>query len=183
MARSPWPFQDLAFRFTPVLVAVIGWNAIWTWATPLDRAWLPPPRDQTVLTIGVFTAPTNGPQADGYAFETVDGRQLRLRCRPTGAAKDECLSRSSGMGNRSGQSATVRYYVAGERAGQPARPVLLGAKSGKTWLLRTSDQTAWLKQQAQTEQRRKVHWRTAISAVLTLAAGFVGLLLYRRFRR
>ena len=87
------------------------------------------------------------------------------------------------MGNRSGQYATVRYYVAGERAGQPARPVLLGAKSGKTWLLRTSDQTAWLKQQAQTEQRRKVHWRTAISAVLTLAAGFVGLLLYRRFRR
>ncbi|MEH0197895.1 hypothetical protein V7S57_20235 [Caulobacter sp. CCNWLY153] len=181
--RSPWPFQALAFRFAPVLVAVIAWNAIWDWATPVDPAWTPPPRERTILTIGVFKTATNTPRADGYAFETVDGRRLRLRCRPAGAAADDCLNGGGKIGDHSGRYATVRYYERIESRGAAPRLVLLGAKSGSDWLLRTDDQKARLTALGQTERRRKAHWRTAISAAVTLLAGFIGLVLFRRFRR
>ncbi len=180
---SPWPFQALAVRFAPVLVAVIAWNTIWTWATPLDPAWTPPPRDKTVLTIGVLKSPTDKPQADGYDYETVDGRRLRLRCAPVGATADDCLNGGGRLGDHAGRYATVRYYELADGAGGAPRRVLLGAKSGPDWLLRPEDQKARLAAQAKSEKNRKVHWRAAISAALTLAAGFIGFLLYRRFRR
>ncbi|NGM52384.1 hypothetical protein G5B46_22465 [Caulobacter sp. 602-2] len=183
MPRSPWPFQALAFRFAPVLVTVIAWNAIWDWATPGDPAWTPPPRERTVLTIGVFKTATDAPRGDGYAFETIDGRRLQLRCRPVGAAADDCLSGGGKVGDHSGRYATVRYYAWIEGRGAAPRLVLLGAKSGSDWLLRTQDQKARLTALGEAERRRKAHWRTAISAALTLAAGFIGLLLYRRQQR
>ncbi|MFT4255070.1 MAG: hypothetical protein QM608_21620 [Caulobacter sp.] len=180
---SPWPFQALAVRFAPVLVAVIGWNTVWSWATPLDPAWTPPPRDKTVLTIGVFSTPTDKPQAEGYAYETVDGRRLRLRCAPVGAAPDDCLNGGGRVGDHAGRYATVRYYERAESPGAPPRRILLGAKSGPDWLLRPEDQKAKLAARAEADRRRGIHWRTAISAALTLAVGFVGLLIFRRFRR
>ncbi|PVM93115.1 hypothetical protein DDF62_01935 [Caulobacter radicis] len=180
--RSPWPFQALAFRFAPVLVAVIAWNAIWDWATPVDPAWNPPPRERTVLTIGVFKTATDAPRADGYEFETVDGHRLRLRCRPTGAVPDDCLNGGGKVGDHSGRYATVRYYERIEGQGAAPRLVLLGAKSGSDWLLRTDDQKAKLTALGEAERRRKAHWRTAISAAATLLAGFIGLVLFRRLR-
>ena len=179
--RSPWPFQALAFRFAPVLVAVIAWNAIWDWATPVDPAWTPPPRERTVLTIGVFKTATDTPETNGYDYETVDGRRLRLHCRPMGAVADECLNGAGKLANHAGRYTTVRYYERIE--GAAPRLVLLGAKSGSDWLLRPEDQKAKLAALAEAERRRTAHWRTAISAALTLATGFIGLLLYRRFRR
>jgi hypothetical protein len=77
----------------------------------------------------------------------------------------------------------VRYYEPATGPGDAPRRVLLGAKSGPDWLLRPEVQKARLAAQAKSDKNRKVHWRAAISAALTLAAGYVGLLLYRRFRR
>lgn len=182
-ARSPWPFQDLAFRLAPVLIAFLGWHVVWNAAVPPDPTWATPPRERTVLTIGVFKTATDAPQANGYDYETVEGRHLRLRCQPAGATPDDCLGGGGRVGDHAGRYATVRYYERPAGPGGPARLVMLGAKSGADWLLRPEAQKASLTARAEGERARKVHVRTAISAALTLAIGFVALLLVRRFKR
>ncbi|MBI1686640.1 hypothetical protein [Caulobacter hibisci] len=179
--RNPWPFQDLAFRLAPVLVAFMGWHLVWNAAVPLDPAWTPPPRDKTVRTIGVISSRTDAPQPNGFDYETVDGRRLKLLCEPRNEAPaTPCLNGRGRMGDHAGRYVAIRYY---ETTGPAPQRILLGAKSGQDWLLRPEDQKAHLAARAEGDRTRKVHWRTAISAAATLAAGFIVLLLVRRRQR
>jgi hypothetical protein len=183
---SPWPLRDAAVRAAPILAAFVGWHAFWNWIVPLDPAWSPPPRARTVLTIGVFSTPTDKPAPGGYAFETVDGRQLRLACAPpttkSETAQDACLTDGGRFGDHARRYVAVRYYDLAGPAGAPPARILLGAKAGPDWLLKPEDQKARLSARAEADRRRKVHWRTAASAILTLLLGFVALRLVRRFR-
>lgn len=183
---SPWPLRDAAVRAAPILAAFVGWHAIWNWTIPLDPGWSPPPRAQTVLTIGVFSTPTDKPAPDGYAFESVDGRRLRLACVPSSAkpqaAKEACLSGDGRFGDHARRYVAVRYYEQSGAQGAAPQRILLGAKAGPDWLLKPETQKARLQALAEVEKRRKVHWRTAVSAILTLLAGFIALRLLRRFR-
>jgi hypothetical protein len=186
-AASPWPLRDAAVRAAPILAAFVGWHALWNWAVPLDPALSPPPRAQSVLTIGVFSTPTDKPAPDGYAFETVDSHALRLICAPPAAkselAKDACLSGGGRFGDHARRYVAVRYHELPGAGDAPPRGVLLGAKAGPDWLLKPEEQKARLSALAETDRRGKVHWRTAISAIVTLLLGFLALRLLRRLQR
>ncbi|KSB89473.1 hypothetical protein AS593_15815 [Caulobacter vibrioides] len=185
-AASPWPLRDAAVRAAPILAAFVGWHAFWNWMVPIDPIWSPPPRAQTVLTIGMFSTPTDKPAPGGYAFETVDGRALRLACSPSSArseaARDACLTGGGRFGDHARRYVAVRYYEPAGADSAPPSGILLGAKAGPDWLLKPEDQKARLSALADADRRRKAHWRTAASAILTLLAGFIALRLVRRLR-
>lgn len=185
-AAPPWPLRDAAVRAAPILAAFVGWHAFWNWAVPPAPAWSPPPRDQTVLTIGVFSTPTDKPAPEGYAFESVDGARFHLACVPsTGssqAGKEICLNGGGRFGDHARRYVAVRYYEQPAAEGGAPRKILLGAKAGEDWLLKPETQKARLAALAEADKRRTVHWRTAVSAILTLLAGFVALRLMRRLQ-
>ncbi|MFT4255069.1 MAG: hypothetical protein QM608_21615 [Caulobacter sp.] len=166
---------------------LVGCQAFWNWAIPLDPAWTPPPRTQTLVAGGAFASSTDAPQPRGYDFFNLSGGHLRLRCTPYADAspmtKDSCLAGRGRLGDYAGQRVDVRYYeLPGPDGGEPRR-ILLSASAGRRWILHPDDQAARLAAGAASEKDREVSANALATFTSVMLVSIVGIIAFGILRR
>lgn len=169
---------------------LVGCHLFWNWMIPLDPAWSPPSRNQTLVASGVFASSTDAFQPRGYDFVSLGGGRLRLRCTPYADAspttRDNCLAGRGRLGDYAGQRVSVRYYELPSAFGGEPERILLSANAGKRWILSPEDQADRLAAGAATQRRNEVSPRAMSSftgaVILFVIAAIIFDLLRRKTR-
>ncbi|PLR28417.1 hypothetical protein SGCZBJ_02935 [Caulobacter zeae] len=165
---------------------LVGCHLFWNWMIPLDPAWSPPPRNQTLVASGVFASSTDAFQPRGYDFVGLGGGHLRLRCTPYADAsptiRGNCLAGRGRLGDYGGQRVSVRYYELPGFDGEPER-ILLSANAGRRWILSPEDQADRLAAGAASQRRNEVSPRAMTSFTGAIILFVIAAMIFDVARR